>query len=480
MSGRRLPLSKRMERSFCAVVALLLLSGCIGHAADWPPTLDARNPVTRCNDGRVVERYWHGPRAAWGYPASASGEWNYPPAEETGAAQQNHNSFYVVAPRRPRRNAPLVVILHSANRTAYDYLGFACLARKAAPADDPATAMTNPPEDFYALFLNSTNAEWWGWTQAQANALNQIHAAPPAELRVLDTIEWVVSRYKIDRNGIYLSGVSMGGNGALGIGMPHGDIFAAMRVTVPAGTGYAAYSMGGFPFSAAATEAQSKPEDRMNRASGSSLPDPPVVVDFSSPIDSWSRTQPALLQAAQAEHLPLILGWGAFGHTIFGSRIASYPPCQIALAYPWLQIRRNQPYPVFTHASSDQHSPWLGSQANFDDSGQINAYFRWRNRRDTSSRFVMRLWIAHPAVQNPPASMPDSAVVDITPRRLRQFKVRPGQIYAWRLSRGDRVLSSGKTRADAENLLTIPQVRLSTIPEELSVYPDKKEDMRQP
>jgi poly(3-hydroxybutyrate) depolymerase len=451
----------------------------VGHAADWPPTLDAKNPVIRCNDGRVVERYWHGPRAAWGYPASASSEWGYPPAEETGVAQQNHNSFYVVAPQRPRRNAPLVVILHSANRTAYDYLGFACLARKAAPADDPTTAMTNPPEDFYALFLNSTNAEWWGWTQAHANALNQIHAPPPAELRVLDTIEWVVSRYKIDRNRVYLSGVSMGGNGALGIGMPHGDIFAAMRVTVPAGTGYAAYGMGGFPSSTAAAEAQSGPDEGMNRASGSSLPDPPVIVDFSSPIDSWSRTQPALLQAAQAEHLPLILGWGAFGHTIFGSRIARYPQCQIALAYPWLQIRRNKAYPAFTHASTDQHSPWLGSPAEFDDSGQMNAYFRWSDKRDTSSKFVMQLWIAHPAVQNPPASMPDSAVVDITLRRLQQFKIRPGQIYAWRLSGGDGVVSSGEAHADAGDLLTIPQVKLSTTPENLSVYLDNERNMRQ-
>jgi hypothetical protein len=467
--GGRLSYTAAFAPKLCEAFALLLLALGMAHAAVWPPTLDTNNPITRCNDGRKVQRYWHGPLAAWGYPASEDGGWKYPAPEETGAAQQNHNSFYVVEPQRPHKNAPLVVILHSANRTAFDYLGFACLARKVEPGDDPATAMTNPPHDFYALFLNSTNAEWWGWTQAQANMARDIHAPPPAELRVLDTIEWVISRYRIDRNRVYLSGVSMGGNGALGIGMPHGDIFAAMRVTVPAGTGYAAYTMGNFPASETADVSPSNPEDSPDRASGSNLPDPPVVVDFSSQIDSWSRTQPALLQAAQVQRLPLVLSWGRFGHTIFGSHIAQYPLCQIALAYPWLQIRKNQAYPVFTHASSNQHAPWTSPPEHADDSGQTNAYFRWKNIRDTTSNFAMELWITHPPVQNPPASMPDAAVVDITLRRLQQFKIRPDRKYTWELTQHGRIVASGQASLGAANLLTIPKVTLATASESLSI-----------
>jgi len=69
----------------------------------------------------------------------------YPAAQETGAAQQNHNSFYVVTPKEPRAGAPLCVVLHSANRTAYDYLGFGVLNRKIENGDDPATVMTGCP-----------------------------------------------------------------------------------------------------------------------------------------------------------------------------------------------------------------------------------------------------------------------------------------------------------------------------------------------
>ena len=103
-------------------------------AADWPPTLDGKNTTTQSVDGRTIERYIHGPREAWGYKVNP-GEWNYPPAQETAAPGQNHNSFYLVAPKVPRDNAPLCVVLHSATRTAYDYLGYSSLNRKVDQSD---------------------------------------------------------------------------------------------------------------------------------------------------------------------------------------------------------------------------------------------------------------------------------------------------------------------------------------------------------
>jgi len=461
-------------RNFPAfAIAAILVSGrllvSVAGAADWPPALDDKNTTTRTPDGRTIERFVHGARAEWEYPASASGEWNYPPAQETGAPQQNHNSFYLVAPKEPRPQTPLCVVLHSANRTAYDYLGFGCLDRKIDGGDDPSTVMTKAPEDFYALYLNSTNAEWWGWKQTRANSLKSLNVATPAERRVFDTIEWVAARYNVDRNRIYLCGVSMGGCGSLGLGMPHGDIFAAVRVTVPAGTEYVAYRMGGFPESPAGAPAAGH-DAWLKQISGAGLADPPVVVDFSAQNDNWSKTQPALLQAAQAGRFPLVLGWGPFRHTTFGSSIAKFPLCEIALAFPWLEIRRNEAYPVFTHASTDQRSPWLGSPSDFDESGQINAWFRWKSLNDTPASFSMQLWLAHPTVTHPPP-MPEAATADLTLRRLQQFRVNPGASYDWQLSRAGKPVASGRITPDAANLLTIPQVSISTVPAELSLKP---------
>ncbi len=454
-----------------ATPAWMLWVATTVFAASWPPIRDEQNPTTHALDGRTIERYIHGSRDDWGYPATGEDEWRSPLEQETGAAEQNHDSFYVVSPKKPRENAPLYVVLHSANRTAYDYLGYASLNRKTAVDDDPSTAMTNVPDDFYGLYLNSTNDEWWGWTEVRKNIAGHIDSPPSAERRVIDTIEWVINHYKIDRNRIYLSGISMGGNGALGIGIAHGDIFAAVRVTVPAGTGFAAYSLGGISPSPAVDAPQSERAAWILKVSGVGHPDPPVMVDFSSPVDSWSITQPALVQAAQAGHLPLVLGWGPFGHTGFGSRIASTPSCQVALQFPWLEIRKDVAYAVFTRASSDQRSPWLNAPADFDDSGQMNAYFRWESSQDTPSAVVMLVWIAHPTVENPPSTMPDTATADVTLRRLQRFRVQPGRRYQWRATQQGKLLASGTLLPDAAGLLTIPGVKLTITPIALTITP---------
>jgi len=440
----------------------------------WPPTLDTKSTTTQSTDGRTIEHYVHGPRKEWGYPADA--KWDYPASQENDSHLQNYNSFYLVAPKVPHENAPLCVVLHSANRTAYDYMVASSLygpLKKADPTFGPNTAVTSSPDDFYALYLNSTNDEFWGWSQAHdsPNYGQHINVPSPVELRVMDTIEWVVTKYKIDRNRIYLCGMSMGGCGTLGMAMPRGDIFAAARVAAPAGTDFASYRMGGFGSSPPTDPSNTARSSWTKQVYGAGLPDPPVVVDFSSESDTWSSSQPALLLAARVGHLPLVLGWGPFGHTGDTRAIGKYPLSSVALAFPWLEIRRNEAYPVFTNASCDQQSPWLIPPVKYDESGQMNAWFRWKNQQDTPASFGMRLWIAHPALTNPPPQMPQSATADVTLRRLQHFKVQPGKSYAWKLSRDDQAIASGRIVPDAANLLTIPRAALTTAPTDLLLEP---------
>ncbi len=447
----------------------LLSTAFIAHAADWPPALDAANKTMRATNGRIIERYTHGPREAWGYPQGIDKEWVYTPGEETGANGQNHNSFYLVSPKTPREGAPLCVVLHSANRTAYDYLGYGHLDRKIGGGDDPATVATRSPDDFYALYLSTTNSEWYGWKERH-NHPELGTKLTAAEKRVLDTIEWVIAQRHCDRNRVYLCGVSMGGCGTLALGLPHGDIFAAVRAQVPAGTEYAATRMGGFLPEPAANAPAAERDAWLRSISASDLPDPPVLVDFSAQNDNWSKTQPALVQAAQAGRLPLVLSWGLFGHTTFTSVAAKFPLCDVALAFPWQEIRRNEAYPVFTHASCNQRCPWLDSPQDFDASGQLNAWFRWKVESDTQGHFGMQLWLVHPQVDHPPASMPESATVDVTLRRLQHFKVLPGNTAVWRIKGpGDKELAAGWPAPDATGLITVPHVTLTTGPLKLEL-----------
>lgn len=434
-----------------AIVLILVAVGEMAHgqstASDltWPPVLDAQNKTTKSFDGRTIERYVHGARAEWGYPANAN--WNYP-APEGDQHLQNSNSFYVVAPKVPHDGAPLCVVLHSANRTAFDYMGYSSLDATSVPK-----AITGSPDDFYALYLNSTNDEWWGWNQAKASAAfaQRRNEAPPAERRVMDTIEWVAAKYHVDRNRIYLCGMSMGGCGTLGIGLAHGDVFAATLACAPAGTEYGAYRTDNF----------------ISRAGQL---DPPPLVDFSAGNDGWSATQSALVQATVAQHWPFVLGWGAFGHTGDKSEIGKFPACQVSLAFPWQEIKKNEAYAVFTRSSIDDHSQWLAS-ANQDPAGQMNAWLRWKDETDTPERFAIQLFIANPHVPDPTVIVPDDATADVTPRRFQQFKVEAGKSYEWELTRGGHVVASGKVAPDAANLLTIPQVPLKQSPSTLSLRP---------
>ncbi len=100
--------------------------------------------------------------------------------------------------------------------------------------------------EFTALYPNSpVNAPngWWGYNSIKSDRSKYQHRETAVERRVLATIEWVVQKYHIDRNRIYLCGISMGGSGTLGIGLCHGDIFAALLAGVPAGAGHAIHRM---------------------------------------------------------------------------------------------------------------------------------------------------------------------------------------------------------------------------------------------
>jgi hypothetical protein len=421
-------------------------------AAGWPPSPDRDNTYTKSLDGRTIERFTHQSRTQWGYKAS----------------QQNY--FFLVHPKQRNNIAPLCVVLHSAGRTAFDFLGYHFLNRKVDPDDNPNDIGEKVPADFYGLFLESNADEWWGWSSARDDGNRYANEPTPAENRVLDTVEWVARKYNVDRNRIYLTGVSMGGCGCLAIGLPHGDVFAAMRVWVPAGTGYASCRMGFAPWpSTDATRAQKAA--RSKKLTEARLPDPPLVVDLSAPNDAWSRDQAVLLNAAREEYLPLVVGWGPFGHTGSHSPVAKYPYCAAVLALPWMEIRKNEAYPVFTHTSSDQHPPWLGKPDESDESGQINAHFRWKSVMDTPLTFAMRIWLEYPAVANPLPNAPKESVSDITLRRLQKFKAAPDRVYAWRLIRGQECVASGTITPNAAGLLTVPRVTITTTPVDLCLSP---------
>jgi hypothetical protein len=411
-----------------------------GSAGTLKEPFSATRKKAQVFAGRMAVLYEHDCPKSWG-------------PEESG-----RQAFWVVLPKTPKSTpGPLLVYLHSAGVFGEAGCGEMqhCLHWTEAGGAEFTGLTPNSP-------VNAPHG-WWGYNSVKSDRAKYQHQETPVERRVLATIEWVVQKYHIDRNRIYLCGISMGGCGTLGIGLCHGDVFAATLAGVPAGADYAACRMH-FPPPPAASASPAEREKYLVAVSGAGLPDAPPLVDFSSQQDTWSSDQPQLLRAMHDGRHAVVFAWGPWGH------INHYEATdRAAYEFPWLRIRKDEAYPVFTDASTDQHYPGC-NPPHPDVNGQINAYFRWKAVEDTAGRFAIELRLVHKSELTAPSHIPAESVADVTLRRLQKFKVQPKQRYRWTFGAGPHA-QSGVVEADAAGLLVFKRLAIRGEPAQLCVQP---------
>lgn len=373
--------------------------------------------------GRTVIRCEHPCRKEWGCPEGAEKEY-----------------FFVANPVVKTKHPPMYIYLHAAGGHP----------QKTVPASLPG--------EFVALFPNSGQSSthpswWWGYrNEIRKDPERYRNRYSPTENRILATIEWVVTKFNVDRNRIYLQGYSMGGSGSLGLGMCRGDIFAAMWIGVPATIDHVVHRMGFPPDPPAKAPAELA---YLRKVSGYGLPDAPPIVDFMSQTDQWCRQQSSFLRIAQQGKHSVVVAWGPYGHS------RDYKVTDgAARSFPWLDIRRNVAYPVFSGATTDQTYPGYKG-AGPDQVGQINAYFRWKVRVDTVNRFSVDLWLVDPASLPKPTKAPKESTADVTLRRRQWFATEPDQRIRWTLVTGNTSAGEGIVQTDMLGLVTIPRVTVT-------------------
>lgn len=386
---------------------------CFGADA-WVPNKDSE----RDHMGRKLEVFKHGVKEGWGYAA---------PQQDT---------FFVLYPKLPREKAPLYVVLHSAGHDVTS-----CLQCTLTPGNHD---IYHSPEDFFALYLDcrANKGDWWWGIQTYKG-----QDVGPTEKRVMDTVQWVIKRYGIDPNRVYLCGNSMGGSGTLGIGMRHGDVFAAIKANVPARVEHVSSRMGFPPYAPL--------------PAGTVLPDPPVCVDYSAPNDSWSTNHEAFVSAMNARKYPLFFYWGPFGHANNNEKILKVN--DLVHSFDWLSVKRNEAYPVFTDASANDPLPW---PSHLDDKkpGQVNAFFRWKTLLDTPKKVELSLFLVNPAELKSSFTIPAEATAKVSLRRLQALRFAPGETVRWSFG-----AVKGTVKADAEGCVTVPQLKITVRPATLSV-----------
>lgn len=439
------PLIRWRRRSVGALLTflgLVVLSGVEGSPRSaqtaspsapnpWPAKVVAETEVS----GRRVRRYEHSSIPAWEYPESRA------------------FVFSVILPAKPSRRAPLIVNLHSAGGGN----------EKELPESAYITRRSG--EDFYGLSLNAYEFDWW-WGKQDFEKNPAFLAKPtPVERRVLDTVRWVMREYPIDPDRVYLIGRSMGGAGALAVGMPHGDLFAAVHVTVPADESmlYPRLNLPVVRDADGTPSVDRTARDYLRRISAAGYPDPPFMLDYFSHKDAYSRYSDLLFEVMREGRFGGMIAWGPFGHS---GDVHTVPLA--ALEFPWLSIRRNEAYPVFTGATTNSKYP--GFQASGPDQvGQINAFLRWTSVADTETRFAMELRVVHAFELSLMTRPPAEITANVTPRRLQRFRVEPRRTYSYSFVRGTTQISRGTVVADDAGLLTVPRVTMTSIPATLAI-----------
>jgi pimeloyl-ACP methyl ester carboxylesterase len=407
------------------IVLLALLTLSAGQS-DWTPTKEESKGKDLAAIGRPFEVFQHDAKPEWGYKA---------PQKDV---------FVVVHPKMDRKNAPLYVVLHSAGHNV-----LSCVKCTAEVGNHD---IYRSPDDFYALYVDCAANRgdwWWGGMHAKDENLIKKNSGgdpTPAERRVIDTVKWVIKAYAIDPDRVYLCGNSMGGSGTLGIGLRHGDVFAAIKANVPAGIEQASQRMY-FP-------PQAPPQNLK-------LPDPPVAVDYSAPNDGWSFGHERFVKAMNDRKYALYFYWGPFGHANNSANILKVN--DLIDSFDWLSVRKNEAYAVFANATGNSKIPWpdnLKEKA----PGQVNAFFRWKIISDAKDKLEMSLYLTSPADLKTTFEIPAEASADVSLRRVQNLQAKPGESLQWTFG-----AAKGEVKADAEGLLTLPSLKIAAKPETLTI-----------
>lgn len=422
------PLGKK-ELAKKVSAEILKALGSEDKILEWEPEKASQTRIYNRN----VIRYNHKCLKNWGYD-EPRGEF-----------------FYVMMPNMELVKNPLVVFLHSAGGNAEKEL------------DGNVKLVAGYGNEFVGLALNSPSKLekpidgsddydwWWGAKAIQKHPQLYKNKMTPVENRVLETIEWVIQNYNIDRNRVYLRGISMGGSGTLGLGLAHGDVFAALQSDVFAGVDHAVF-----------------------RLKGTTI-EPPYAVMLLSPLDSWSKGAEQLFDIIPTEYLGMSYAWDIYGHD---NKTHYKNANQAVVNFPWLSIRRNQAYPVFTNASSDDKYPGHMSKEP-DQKGQVNAYFRWSVLDDAVDRFVIELRVVDrlqfvkvlELTSGELKQMQQDITADVTIRRLQNFKVLSGacKSYNWIIESDGKIKSTGSIMPNSKGLLTVRNVEIGVTPIRLIV-----------
>ncbi len=416
--------------------------------------------------------------------------------DSPGRAGRTFSSIVVVpTAATPQSQAPVIVSLH----------GFGGSPNAAAADAKHFRIEPHDPDSTY----------WWGYAESLPRAPAGSGPVPPYTLRrVMNLVSWLLSTYPAaDRDRVFSTGASMGGAGALTLGLVFGRHFAGIEATIaqtiprnhrPSRIAQL-QTLWGSPNANRrlwddldlTRRLSDDPEARNQFIFTKHGKDDPVI-HFGAVVMPSPLTQKTFYGTLEAENIGHYSVWDEGAHGPIDPVLGDgwWDQGWSRIDDPRSFLKRTAPFPAFARSSVNRNpgdmrgngkKPFdreTGFSAdvnragdtgwNGDIAGTLNRFLRWDTTRivDTRTRLTMPLFAvttngSPPPVAGYPAKgdllvLPLPIKVDVTPRRARAFNPAPGERVRWRFG-----AKSGVVTAAADGSVTVPSVEIGTQPTDL-------------
>ncbi len=288
------------------------------------------------------------------------------------------------------------------------------------------------------------------------------HTEPRAynftERRMLWVIDWTVKKYGADPERVYAGGGSMGAWGSMTFALRHPEVFAAVYPNRPRTRQRGRPGLVRVPRGKKVTMPDGKTDyyERMDMVRF--VENHPADLPFlgwccgrRDGFASWKEQADMVKALTRAKH-GFAFAWNNGNHSS-----GSYAMRQVSKYYPAHKFARNKSYPAFGNSSINDNmgggDPKDGDLGNVDrKKGKVEVFginlgFIWKDVLDEPGRWSVKL-------SNDMAKA--DMTVDVTPRRCRKFKAKPGEKFKWANSAG----GDGTVAAGENGLVTVAKVKI--------------------
>ena len=327
------------------------------------------------------------------------------------------------------------------------------------------------------------NAYWWGANEnfnildSDSNESSPINGVNYdfSQQQISRIINWAIANLPVDTNRIYLEGSSMGSIGAYFYALRYPERIAAVKLSG---------SVFDLSFQDDFYPGCTLNEGNMNRLDGDKQfgkvnanllansglqffdqlngnwytgtykeKDYPVIYSINGKNDTvvgWTE-KTIYYETLNTTHIGGFYFWDRRKHG--GGTLTTWSDENFNL----FRYRRNVSFPAFSNCSTNEDYG-NGSAASGEDYGTVNGFLDWKdNVTDNAAIWKVNVFLRDLDKINGTAVAPEFCTVDVTPRRLQNFKMEPGDAVDWLVEHDGLAIQSGTIEFE-DGILTIPGV----------------------